>query len=64
MPDDSGQRASGPTAEALFTREEALGGLPARRASALLFVVESRTAHLVARSRDVVKRFVTEQTIK
>jgi amino acid permease len=33
---------------ALFTREALLGGLPARRASTLLFAIESRTAYLVA----------------
>ncbi|HXH84828.1 MAG TPA: hypothetical protein VNN07_18110 [Candidatus Tectomicrobia bacterium] len=35
----------------LFTREEALGGLPARRAASLLFLLESRTAFLADRSR-------------
>jgi amino acid permease len=34
-----------------LTRAELLGGLPARRASTLLFAIESRTAHLVKRSR-------------
>ena len=33
----------------LFDRDELLAGLPARRANALLFLIESRTAHLVAR---------------
>jgi amino acid permease len=42
-------------------REELLAGLPARRADALLFLIESRTAHLVARSRAVMERFVTEE---
>ena len=39
----------------LFTRDEALGGLPAGRARTLLFLIESRTAHLVARSRQAME---------
>lgn len=35
----------------LFTRDEALGGLPARRAATLLFLIESRTAHLADQAR-------------
>jgi amino acid permease len=35
----------------LFTREEALGGLPARRAATLLFLLESRAAYLADQSR-------------
>src|SRR5262249_53206268 len=35
----------------LFTRDEALGGLPARRAAALLFLIEGRAAHLADQSR-------------
>jgi amino acid permease len=46
--------------EGLFDREELLAGLPARRANALLFLIESRTAHLVARSRRMMERFLTE----
>ena len=46
---------------ALFTRDELLSGLPARHASALLFAIESRTAHLVARSRWVMERFLTQE---
>ncbi|BAZ10609.1 hypothetical protein NIES4071_24320 [Calothrix sp. NIES-4071] len=34
----------------LISREEVLAGLPARRASTLLFLIESRTAQMVARS--------------
>jgi amino acid permease len=34
----------------LFSRQEALAGFPAKRASTLLFLIENRTAHLVARS--------------
>jgi amino acid permease len=47
--------------QGLFDREELLGGLPARRANALLFLIESRTAHLVARSRRAIERFLTEE---
>ena len=32
-----------------FSRDEILGGMPARRATTLLFAIESRTALLVAR---------------
>ena len=46
----------------LFTREEALTGLPAKRARTLLFLIESRTAHLTARSRQVTIPIVTERT--
>src|SRR6266545_2355850 len=41
-------------------REEVLAGSPARRADILLFLIESRTAHLLAQSRRVMERFVTE----
>jgi amino acid permease len=41
-------------------REELLAGLPARRADALLFVIESRTAQLLARSRRAMTPFATE----
>jgi amino acid permease len=37
----------------LFSREEVLGGLSAKRARALLYVIESRTAHLALRDREV-----------
>jgi amino acid permease len=47
--------------EELFTREEIMAGLPARRASALLFLIESRTAHLAAQSRQAMERFLTEE---
>ncbi|MCC5632949.1 hypothetical protein LC613_36045 [Nostoc sphaeroides CHAB 2801] len=35
----------------LISREEVLAGLPAKRANTLLFLLESRTAQIVARSR-------------
>jgi amino acid permease len=50
------------TSDELITREEVMAGLPARRASALLFLIESRTAHLVAQSRQAMERFLTEET--
>ncbi|HYH12421.1 MAG TPA: aromatic amino acid transport family protein, partial [Thermomicrobiales bacterium] len=45
----------------LLTRDEVLGGLPARRAGALLFLIESRTAHLVQRARQAMAPFRTEE---
>jgi amino acid permease/DNA-binding transcriptional ArsR family regulator len=42
-------------------REELLAGLPARRAGTLLFLIESRTAHLLAQSRRAMQRFATEE---
>src|SRR5688500_16342911 len=44
----------------LLDREAVLAGLPARRANTLLFLIESRTAHLVARSRQAMERFLTQ----
>ncbi|KYC40654.1 hypothetical protein WA1_23710 [Scytonema hofmannii PCC 7110] len=44
----------------LISREEVLAGFPARRANTLLFLIESRTAQIVARSR--VEFALTEQT--
>lgn len=46
----------------MLTREDLLGGLPARRASTLLFAIESRTAHEVARSRSAMATFLTEKS--
>lgn len=43
----------------LISREEVLAGLPARRANTLLFLIESRTAQIVARS--LVEFSLTEQ---
>jgi hypothetical protein len=45
-----------------FSRDELLGGLPARRASTLLFAIEARTAHLVARSKRAMAYYMTERT--
>lgn len=48
-------------ADAFLTREELLGGLTGPRAQTLLFLVESRTAHLVVRSRRALEPFVGER---
>lgn len=45
-----------------FSRSELLGGLPARRASTLLFAIEARAAHQVARSRRAMAIYLTERT--
>jgi amino acid permease len=45
-----------------FSREELLGGLPARRASTLLFAIESRTAQLMQQSRQAMATYLTEQS--
>jgi amino acid permease len=45
-----------------FSRSELLGGLPARRASTLLFAIEARAAHQVARSRRAMATYLTERT--
>ena len=45
---------------ALFSREGVLGGLSARRATTLLFAIENRTAHLVARTPQVVPIVLSE----
>ena len=47
-------------ADNLLTRDEVLGGLPAKRASALLYLVESRTAQLVDRARHLMVPFRSE----
>ena len=50
-----------PADEPLFTRDEALAGLPARRAATLLFLIESRSAHFEARSRLLAQELPTEK---
>jgi amino acid permease len=47
--------------EELFSREEVLGGMPAQRARTLLFLIESRTAQLVGRSRRAMERFLSDE---
>ena len=49
----------------LLTREEVLDGLfggHTKAASTVLFAIESRTAYLVAQSRQAMERFLTEET--
>lgn len=46
----------------MFTREELLGGMPARRASTLLFAIEGETARQVAASRINRAGYVGERT--
>jgi len=48
----------------LFSREEALGGLPARRASFLLFLIQSRTARMVAHARQAAEFFPSEEVAR
>lgn len=48
----------------LFTREEALGGLPARRARTLLFLIESRSARLAEQARQAMVPYRSEQAIE
>ncbi len=47
--------------DALISEEEALAGFSARRARRLLFLIESRTAHLAARSSEAEDLFGGEQ---
>jgi hypothetical protein len=46
----------------MFSRAELLGGLPARRASTVLFAIEAETARLVAASRIDRASYVGERT--
>lgn len=48
-------------ADELISREEALGGLPAGRASAVFFAIESRTAYMVAHAPLRMELFLTEE---
>lgn len=45
----------------LFSRDQLMGGLPARRAASAIYAIENRTARLVARSRRAVERYSSEQ---
>jgi amino acid permease len=47
----------------IFSRDEITGGLPARRASTLLFAIEARTSLIVARARRAMATFETERTV-
>ena len=54
------------SSEELISREEALAGFPAKRASTLLFLIENRTAHLVAQSQldfSLTKSTATERDL-
>ena len=46
----------------LLDKEQLLGGAPARRAATLLFLIEARTARLVAQSRQRLERPLSEET--
>ncbi len=48
--------------ERLLSREDVLGGMPARRAATALHAIRSRTAALVARSRRAIAGYVGETT--
>ncbi len=45
----------------LFSREEAMGGLPARRASRQLAYIERKTARIVAQARGAIELFLAEE---
>src|SRR5215216_2660277 len=47
--------------DGLLSRDEVLGGLPAKRAATLLYLIESRTRYLAAARRREFERFVTEE---
>jgi hypothetical protein len=61
---EPGSRNDAAQPERLFTREEAQAGLPARRAHALLFLIESRAAHLAARSHHALELFSTDEAAR
>jgi amino acid permease len=48
-------------ASAMFSREELLGGLSARRATTVLFAIENRTAHLMASAPQAVPIVLSER---
>lgn len=51
-----------PSTSPMFSRSELLGGLPARRASTILFAIEGETARLVTASRVTRAAFVGTRT--
>lgn len=55
---------AGPLSDEFLSYEEVRLGLHARRARTLLFLIESRTAQLAARSRQAMERFLTEQAVQ
>ncbi|MEO5987016.1 MAG: hypothetical protein ABIW50_00465 [Candidatus Limnocylindria bacterium] len=46
----------------MFSRDQILGGMPARRASGVLFAIEAQTARLIASSRVSRATYVSERT--
>ncbi len=46
----------------VFTRDSILGGMPARRASTLLFAIENRSALVAAQARRAMARFETQHS--
>ena len=58
----AGAASGGTSGGRMFSRDELLGGLPARRASTLLFAIEGETARLVAASRITRSGFASERT--
>ncbi|PYN97738.1 MAG: hypothetical protein DMD91_16725 [Candidatus Rokuibacteriota bacterium] len=48
----------------LLSREEVLGGLPARRARVVLFLIERQAAHMVARSGQLAELLPGEQAAR
>src|SRR5262245_19935162 len=50
------------TADTFFSRDELLEGLPGRRASTLLFAIESRAAHLSAQAHQATAWYLSEKT--
>jgi amino acid permease len=49
--------------ESLFSREEVLGGLTAKRARTLLYLIESRSARLAAQARQAMTLYRSEQAV-
>jgi hypothetical protein len=47
----------------LFSVDEILGGLPARRASTLLYAIEGRTAYLALRAREAMAPNIVERSV-
>lgn len=47
-----------------FSPDELMRGLPGRRASTLLFAIESRTAHLVLQSQQATAYYLTEMAVQ
>jgi amino acid permease len=50
------------TDDGLFTRDEVLGGLPARKANTLMFLIECRTAQFISLSQQATGDFYTEKS--